>query len=264
MKDYKEINRQSWNNRTAVHIDSDFYNVPSFLKGATSLKSIELGMLGNIRGKRILHLQCHFGQDTISLARMGAHVTGVDLSDVAIDKARGLAKEAGVECTFIASDVYDLPAILKEDFDIVFTSYGVIGWLPDMNKWAGVIANFLRPKGQLVFVEFHPVVWMFDDDFNEIKYRYFNSGEIRESEEGTYADTEAHISQEYVMWNHGMSEVVNNLISHGMNIRQLDEYDYSPYPCFRGVVEVEKGKFRIEKMKDNIPMVYAILAEKTV
>lgn len=262
MKDYKEINRQSWNNRTEVHIDSEFYDVPAFLKGATSLKSIELGMLGDIKGKRILHLQCHFGQDSISLARMGAIVTGVDLSDVAIDKARGLAKEAGVDCNFIVSDVYDLPTILKEEFDIVFTTYGVVGWLPDMNKWAHVISTFLRPKGQLVFVEFHPVVWMFDDDFEEIKYSYFNTGEIHEDEEGTYADADAPISQEYVMWNHGMSEIVNNLIANGMSIHQLDEYDYSPYPCFRGIVEVEKGKYRIEKMKGNIPMVYAILAEK--
>ncbi len=232
MKDYKEINRLSWNNRTEIHVDSDFYDVPSFLAGKTSLKSIELERLGNLEGKKVLHLQCHFGQDSISLARMGAEVTAVDLSDVAIKKGTDLAKKAGVDVKFICCDVYSLPDHLEGQFDLVFTSYGVVGWLPDMDRWAWLISNYLKPQGQLVFVEFHPVVWMFDDDFEGIKYSYFNTGFIQETESGTYTDFDAGLTQDYVMWNHGMSEVLNALISNDIEIMALDEFDYSPYNLF--------------------------------
>lgn len=262
MKDYKEINRQSWNNRTEVHVDSDFYDVPAFLAGKSSLNSIELGMFGDLEGKKVLHLQCHFGQDSISLARLGAEVTAVDLSDVAIEKGKVLAEKAGQKVNFICSDVYDLPLHLDETFDVVFTSYGVIGWLPDMDQWAKLISNYLKPQGKFVFVEFHPAVWMFDDDFEGIKYSYFNTGHIQETESGTYTDFDASLTQDYIMWNHGMSEVVNALISNGISIDSLNEYDYSPYNCFKGTVEFEPGKFRIEKMGAKLPMVYAILGTK--
>ena len=178
--DYLEINRKSWNSRVDVHLKSDFYDVKGFLEGESSLNDIELGLLGDIKGKSILHLQCHFGQDTISLGRLGANVTGVDLSDKAIDNAKILAKKANVNATFICCDIYDLPTYLNEQFDIVFTSYGVIGWLPDMGKWAKIISNYLKPNGKFIFVEFHPILWVFDDDFKRIEYNYFNSGAIRE------------------------------------------------------------------------------------
>ncbi|MFT4779019.1 MAG: SAM-dependent methyltransferase [Flavobacteriales bacterium] len=262
MKDYKEINRQSWNNRTEIHVDSDFYDVEGFLAGKSSLNSIELEMLGNLEGKKVLHLQCHFGQDSISLARMGAQVTAVDLSDVAIEKGKTLAEKAGVDVRFICCDVYSLLEHLDDSFDLIFTTYGVVGWLPDMDRWAKLISNYLKPQGQLVFVEFHPAVWMFDDDFEGIKYSYFNTGFIQETESGTYTDFDNSLTQDYVMWNHGMSEVVNALISNGINIKSLDEFDYSPYNCFKGTVEFEPGKFRIEKMGGKLPMVYAILGEK--
>lgn len=260
--DYFEKNRLSWNNRVEAHIKSDFYDVEGFLKGNSSLKSIELSLLGDISGKKILHLQCHFGQDSISLARMGAQVTGVDLSDASIAAAESLAAAAGEEVRFICCDIYALPAYLEEDFDIVFTSYGVIGWLPDLGQWAGVISRFLKRGGTFVFVEFHPVVWMFDDDFQEVGYRYFNSGALVESENGTYADRDAPITQEYVCWNHGMGEVVNSLLQHNLIIKDLAEYDYSPYNCFRHTVEVEPDKFRISHLGDRIPMVFSILAQK--
>jgi len=262
MLDYFEKNRLSWNNRVEAHLKSDFYDLKGFLEGKSSLKSIELGLLGDISGKKILHLQCHFGQDSISLARMGAQVTGVDLSDASIAAAESLAAAAGEEVRFICCDIYALPAYLEEDFDIVFTSYGVIGWLPDLGQWAGVISRFLKPGGTFVFVEFHPVVWMFDDDFQEVGYRYFNSGALVESENGTYADRDAPIIQEYVCWNHGMGEVVNSLLQHNLIIKDLAEYDYSPYNCFRHTVEVEPDKFRIKKFGNKIPLVYSLVAEK--
>ena len=149
---YIEINRKAWNNRTDTHLNSEFYNQKGFLNGDTSLNEIELNLLGNIKGKSILHLQCHFGQDTISLERLGATVTGIDLSDKAIDSAKQIAKEIHSNANFICCDIYDLPNHLEKTFDMVFTSYGTIGWLPDLNKWAGIVSKFLKPKGQFIFV----------------------------------------------------------------------------------------------------------------
>jgi len=259
---YIEINRQSWNNRTETHLKSEFYDLDNFVKGKTSLNSIELDLLGDVKGKTILHLQCHFGQDTISLSRLGAEVTGIDLSDKAIQSAQQIAKDTHSNANFICCDIYDLPNHLDKQFDIVFTSYGTIGWLPDLDKWANIVSHYLKPNGQFVFVEFHPVVWMFDDNFEKIGYNYFNSGAIVESESGTYADKTAEISQENVMWNHGLSEVMNSLINNGLEINSLNEYDYSPYNCFNKTVEFEPNKYRIAHLQDKIPMVFSIVAKK--
>jgi ubiquinone/menaquinone biosynthesis C-methylase UbiE len=151
---------------------------------------------------------------------------------------------------------------LDKQFDVVFTSYGTIGWLPDLNKWANIIARFLKPNGRFVFVEFHPVVWMFDDGFKTIQYSYSNTGPIFETETGTYAEKDAPDKMEHVLWNHGIGEVVNSLIRHGMEILKLNELDYSPYNCFTETVEVSPGKFRIKHLDNKIPMVYSILATK--
>jgi ubiquinone/menaquinone biosynthesis C-methylase UbiE len=260
---YLDVNRTSWNARTSHHVSSEFYDVKGFLEGKTSLKSIELDLLGDVKGKSILHLQCHFGQDTISLARLGAHCTGVDLSDKAIEEAEKLAEKANVEASFICSDVYDLPNHLESQFDIVYTSYGVIGWLPDLDAWANVISKFLKPSGKLIVVEFHPVVWMFDDDFKAIKYSYFNKGEIVETETGTYAQKDADITNDFVIWNHSLSDVVNNLIKNGLQLNTLNEYDYSPYDCFNNTIEFESEKFRIQNLEEQLPMVFAIKATKS-
>jgi SAM-dependent methyltransferase len=259
---YLEINRKAWNNRVEAHLKSEFYDLENFLKGKSSLNDIELNLLGDINGKTILHLQCHFGQDTISLSRLGANVTGVDLSDNAIESAKQIAKETGSNTTFICCDIYDLPNQLDEQFDVVFTSYGTIGWLPDLDQWAKIISKFLKPNGQFVFVEFHPVVWMFDDNFENIGYRYFNSGAIIETNSGTYADKTADITIYDVSWNHGISEVLNSLIKNGLEIKSFDEFDYSPYNCFNKTVEFEPNKYRIEHFDNKIPMVYSITAIK--
>lgn len=257
---YIEINRNSWNNRTETHLNSSFYDVEGFLKGKSSLNEIELNLLGDIKGKKILHLQCHFGQDTLSLSRLGAEVTGVDLSDEAIKNARQLALKIESTAEFVCCDIYDLPHHLQGQFDIVYTSYGVIGWLPDMNKWAKVIATFLKPGGQFVFVEFHPVVWMFDDNFQHVMYNYFNAGAIVETESGTYANKAANITQSYVCWNHSLSEVMNSLLQNGLRIQQVEEFDYSPYACFLHTDEFQPNKYRIKHLDNKIPMVYAIVA----
>ena len=261
---YLDKNKDSWNRRTEYHLTSEFYDVKGFLEGKSSLKSIETELLGNIQGKSVLHLQCHFGQDTLSLARLGAEVTGVDLSDKAIENAVILANKTGLPATFICCDLYSLPQHLEAQFDIVFTSYGTIGWLPDLDKWAGIVSRYLKPGGKFVFVEFHPVVWMFDDNFEKVAYNYFNTGPILETESGTYADRNAPINQEYVCWNHPSSEVLTALLKSGLTLESFQEFDYSPYNCFRETVEFEPGKFRIKHLENRIPMVFALKVTKPI
>ncbi len=240
--DYLDINKNLWNRKTEIHYNSDFYDVASFIEGKDSLNPIELELLGDIEGKKVLHLQCHFGMDTISLARHGAIATGVDFSDKAIEKARQLNQCLGANATFVQSDVYQLPDVLDENFDIVFTSYGVVGWLPDMKKWAEVIHHFLKPGGELVLVEFHPVVWMFSYDFKRIEFNYMNSEPIIEELEGTYTDRGAKIKEKSVGWNHGLSAVIDSLIKAGLKITDFKEYNYSPYNCFNNTVKVGRSE----------------------
>lgn len=261
-KDYLDTNKTTWNQKVDYHMGSEFYNMEAFLNGQSSLNDIELHLLGDITGKKILHLQCHFGQDTISLSKMGAQATGMDLSDKAIAKARELATQLNTNTTFVCSDVYDLPNQLQGEFDIVFTSYGTIGWLPDLDKWANVIQHFLKPGGKFVFVEFHPIVWMFDNHFTKIEYSYFNTETIIETESGTYADKNAPLHNDSVSWNHPLTEVINSLIKNTLEINTFDEYDYSPYSCFNEVEEFAPNKFRIKHLDNKIPMIYAIVATK--
>lgn len=259
---YLEINRTAWNAKAAVHIDSAFYDMPGFLAGNTSLKNLELGLLGDVKGLRILHLQCHFGQDSLSLARMGAQVTGVDFSDVAVTKARSLAAELQMEARFIQCDVYSLKEHLDEAFDVVFTSYGTIGWLPDLRPWADIVQHFLKPGGQFVMVDFHPVVWMFDDHFTSVKHPYFNAGPIVEQIVGTYAERDAPISHEMVGWNHPVSDILQSLMDAGLRLTQFREWDHSPYACFDEIQEDQPGVFRVKHLQGKIPMIYGIVAGK--
>ena len=259
---YIEINKKTWNNKTEVHVNSAFYDNESFLKGKSTLNNIELQLLGEVTGKKILHLQCHFGQDSLSLARMGANVTGVDLSDKAIEKAKEMNNKLNLNTEFICCDLYDLPNHSKEQFDIIFTSYGTIGWLPDLDKWAKIISQFLKPNGKFIMAEFHPVVWMFDNDFKEVFYSYFNIEPIIEEETGTYADKNAPLEAKTITWNHPTSEVLNALISSGLQLNSFNEYDYSPYNCFNQTEEFEPNKFRIKHLENKIPMVFSIEATK--
>lgn len=261
-ENYLKLNRQTWNDKVDVHIASEFYENENFLNGKSTLNPIELELLGDISGKKILHLQCHFGQDTISFARLGAKATGVDLSDKAIERAQEFNAKLGLDTSFVCCDVYDAPNHIDEKFDIVFTSYGTIGWLPDLDKWAKVVSHFLKPGGQFIMADFHPVVWMYDDNFTEVLYNYFNVEPICEEETGTYADTKADITNKTISWNHPISEILNSLISSGLEINRFNEYDYSPYNCFSLTEEFEPRKFRIKHFENKIPMVYSIKATK--
>lgn len=262
MENYLDINRKLWNAKVDSHLKSDFYFVDEFLKGRTSLNSIELALLGDIKDKKTLHLQCHFGQDSISLSRLGAKVTGVDLSDKALEAAQDLAEKCGTDTQFVLSDIYDLPNVLHEKFDIVYTSYGVIGWLPDLEKWGSVIAHFLNPGGKLILVEFHPVVWMYDDDFTFVKYSYFNDQVISQISDGTYADRNAEIAEEEISWNHPTADILTGVLQANLEIRSFQEYNWSPYPCFRHTEEFEKGKYRLAPFGNKIPLVFSLVAQK--
>ncbi|MBW8687191.1 class I SAM-dependent methyltransferase [Chitinophaga sp. B61] len=240
---------------------SAFYDLAAFKAGKTSLNEIELEELGDVSGKKLLHLQCHFGMDTISWAKRGAETTGLDFSDKAIDAAKELAVEMGVNSQFVCSNVYDAGQHLSEKFDIVFTSYGTIGWLPDLNRWAAVIAERLKPGGVFYMVDFHPVVWMFDDTFSYFKYSYFNTGlPIEEENSGTYADRDADLRDKEYGWNHSLSDILNALIKAGLNIRLFNEHATSPYECFSNMVQTGPSSYQIAKMEDKLPMLYSIKA----
>jgi SAM-dependent methyltransferase len=259
---YFEANRDLWNQRTAVHKDSAFYDLDGFRSGKNMLTQIELNEVGNVKNKSLLHLQCHFGLDTMSWSRLGAKCTGVDLSDDAIKLAKEINEDLKLNTKFVCCNVYDLKNHLDEKFDIVFTSYGTIGWLPDLNKWADIVSHFLKPGGIFYMAEFHPVVWMFDDEFTHIKYYYDNRELIVMENMPTYTgDTNGIQGKEY-SWNHSLSEVLNALINAGLKIEMFNEHMFSPYPNFSKSVETEKGKWQIKGMEGKIPMVYSLKAIK--
>lgn len=268
---YFEANKQSWNKRTAVHKDSAFYDLASFKKGKSSLNKIELEELGSVKGKSLLHLQCHFGMDTMSWQREGAHCVGVDLSDEAIKLAKEINEELKLKAEFICANIYDLKSALKVSptgvdlegtFDIVFTSYGTIGWLPDLDKWAGIVAHFLKPGGIFYIADFHPVLWMMDESFEKIKYHYFNTDVITEEISGTYSDRDAPIKSIEHGWNHPFSEIFNALVKHGLQILQFNEFPYSPYNCFKNLEPGTDGMWRIRGMDEKMPVMYSIKAVK--
>lgn len=259
---YFEENKKSWNKRTAVHKDSAFYDLDSFKKGKSSLNRIELEELGDVKGKTLLHLQCHFGMDTMSWEREGAVVTGVDLSDEAISLAKEINNELNLTAEFICCNVYDLKQHLDKKFDIVFTSYGTIGWLPNLDKWADVVSHFLKPGGIFYIADFHPALWMMDDDFKYIRYSYFNAQVITEEISGSYSDRNAPIKSIEHSWNHPFTEIINSLLKYGLQITQFNEFPFSPYNCFNNMEQGSDGLWRIKGMNEKIPMMYSIKAVK--
>lgn len=257
-QEYFEANKVLWDSRVEGHLDTELYNMKDFMAGKSSLNQIELSELGDVKGKSLLHLQCHFGQDTLSWAREGARVTGMDISNEGINKAKELADELGIEAHFVACNIYDLPKHLESQFDIVFTSYGTIGWLPDMTKWAQIVNHFLKPGGVFYMAEFHPVVWMFDDNFEGLVLPYNNSGVLAFESNFSYAspDKLTETKKEF-SWNHGIGEVVSALASTGLRLEFLNEFDYSPYNVFPDMVKTEKG-YQIRGLDGLIPMVYSM------
>ena len=257
-------NRQAWDAYTGIHVNSEFYNLDSFLKGASSLNSTEKEEIGNINGKSLLHLQCHFGMDTISLERLGAKCTGVDISKESIDQAMRINRELKMTSKFMRSDIYELNEILSDTFDIVYTSYGVLFWLPDLDSWAKIIHDRLKPGGIFYIVEFHPFLDVIDEDFRFFKYPYFNQGEAEKFVgKGTYAERNADIITTTYGWMHSLSEVHTALGDNGLNVSFFHEFSYSHYNLFPEMNEYSPGKFVHKHLKGSIPYMYSIMARKT-
>ncbi|WP_205744001.1 class I SAM-dependent methyltransferase [Grimontia sedimenti] len=254
--DYLRLNKEAWDKRTAVHIESKFYDVEAFKQGKSSLNAIELEQVGNVEGKSLLHLQCHFGQDTLSWARLGAKVTGVDLSPAAIEQAQCLSRDLGLEARFIESDIYEFEESNTEQYDVVFTSYGVLCWLPDLSRWAKTVAGALKVGGEFHIIEFHT--------FNDLLYgySYFPSEEPDIEEEGTYTENCDGTTSTMATWPHPLSEVINALIQAGLRIDAFAEYPYSPYNCFEGLEYVEQKGYQLLHKGQQVPLLYAIKATK--
>jgi SAM-dependent methyltransferase len=267
--DYKEANLALWNEWAAIHAASEFYDVDGFKAGRTSLNPLEIGELGNVAGKTLLHLQCHFGLDSLSWARLGAKVTGVDFSDQAIGLARSLSQEIWVEADFVCADIYELPQVLSGAFDFVYTSYGVLTWLPDLGKWAAVIAHFLKPGGTFYLVEFHPFAQVFDEAETaadlRVHYPYFHSGEpLVFDVQGSYADRQAQVVQkvEYE-WDHSLGEILDSLIAAGLRVDFLHEFPFCVYSMFPSLmVKSSDGMWRLKEAEGMIPLMFSIKATK--
>jgi SAM-dependent methyltransferase len=259
-----ETNRILWDKKTAIHKDAEFYNLKGFLAGETSLKEIELSALKDrIKGKSVLHLQCHFGQDSLSLARLGAKVTGVDFSEVSIELGRSLNEELDLDVKFVVSDIYSLPENLSGQFDFIFTSYGVLTWLPDLDRWASVVSHFLKPGGTFYMAEFHPTLYMYDHDNQKIGYRYFDHTEpYEEVEEGTYADTNADIAQREYFWSHSLASVFQSLLKQKFHVVDFQEFDFSPYNCFPHMEETTPDRFVYGDLINRMPHVFSIEMRK--
>jgi len=258
-----EYNRESWNEKTALHVESDFYDVDGFKNGKSSLNQIELDEIGDLRGKKLLHLQCHFGMDTLSFAREGADVTGVDISDESIRVASELASDLSIPARFIRSNIYGIEEVLDEQFDIVYTSYGALNWLNDLDEWARLIRRYLKPGGVFYMVEFHPFIYTLDEDL-QIAEPYFKRQAIETEVEESYTDN-SQVSKKnlkHIEWHHSLSEVMNSLLKSGLQLELFNEFPYQVYNCFKNMSEIEKGKWVFDKYKDSIPYMYSIRAIK--
>lgn len=271
MDEYLRSNRALWNAWTPYHLKSAFYDVEGFKAGRhgrrPGLEALEIELVGDVRGKTLLHLQCHFGLDSIALARRGAIVTGVDFAPEAIKAARTLAAETGARATFVESDVYDLPKDLDGHFDVVFTSHGVLGWLPDLERWARVVAHFLAPGGRFHVIEAHPFALIFDDRRTEpelrLLYPYFHGPEpLREEREGSYAAPDAPMHSVEHTWLHTLADVIGSLIRAGLRIEAFTEYPYMAWPMFPWMEQRVDGAWQLPGGAGNIPLMFSLAASK--
>lgn len=265
MDNYYKNNQSLWNQKTAVHKDSEFYGLNDFKKGKSSLMPTEIQELGDVKGKTLLHLQCHFGMDSLSWARAGAKVTAVDFAEDAITLARSLNDELEQDVRFIQSNIYDLPNVLDEQFDIVFTSYGVLCWLGDLKAWAALINKYLKPGGTFYIVELHPALMMFEFNTGKlgIEYSYFfNNEPFEETVQGTYADMNADIRHKEYFWNHGMGETVTALLEQGLRLEFLHEFPFSHYGCFPNMTQKSENEWFMTGFENLVPLMYSIKAKK--
>jgi 2-polyprenyl-3-methyl-5-hydroxy-6-metoxy-1,4-benzoquinol methylase len=269
-KKYFDANKELWDGFAKLHYEqeSEGYNVKSFLEGQSTLKSYELKEVGNVKDKTLLHLQCHFGLDTLSWAREGAKVTGVDISSEGIRLAKLLAQKANLEANFIESNIYDLPKILNEQYDVVYTSIGVLCWLNDLKEWGKIIANLLKPGGFFYIAEIHPFSMVFDNETKDIKdlqvyFDYFHDPKPLEfTADGSYASTKKMEPKKEYEWAHSMSDVINSLIEAGLRIEFLNEYPFTVWQHFSFSERGSDGFYYLKNQKAEIPLLFTLKAVK--
>lgn len=269
MRESMELNRVRWDELVPIHARSTMYGVDRLKAGGITLNQIELDELGDVSGQSLLHLQCHFGLDTLSWSRLGAVVTGIDYSLPAIELARSLADETGIEARFIHTNVYDLPGVLDETFDVVFTSYGVLCWLPDIRGWAQIVSRYLKPGGTFYIVEGHPFNWVFETNQKktgiELTYSYFpgDSPEVFD-EPGTYADEDADVKNTVTHeWNHPIGEIVTALVESGLQIHFLHEHQVIPWKPWGILEEAGDGLYKLPDNVPSLPLLFSIGASRT-
>lgn len=260
-----ESNRKAWDIKTPIHVESDFYDLKTFEQTGSSLYSIEKNELTDVSNKKILHLQCHFGLDTLSLAKLGAECVGVDFSEISINKAKELGEKFSSNTTFINANVYDIESYLSYNyFDIIYCSYGAITWLPDLREWARILSSFLKPNGIFYIVDFHPLLIALNYlDNSEIQLSYYNNEKpIEKVRKGTYTNTNANIEVTEYTWNHSISEIVNSLIQNHFEIEYLNEFDFVPFNCFSNLIKNNDGNWQVKNHKGLYPLCFSIKARR--
>lgn len=261
MNVYTHINQATWNDWTLHHTDSEHHrDVVRFLAAGSSLRSIELAEVGDVTGKRLLHLQCNMGCDTLSWARRGAQVTGVDIAEAAVDRARSLATETGLPARFIAGDLYALPDVLDEQFDIVYTSYGVLWWLADLPRWAEIAARYVAPGGRFYIVDMHPSTNCLSTDDGDgrrltVTQSYTHT---RQPLQVLAGHDEAIVRT----WPYGLGEVVTNVIAAGLQLDYLHEFPQQFYRQFAALVQDDEGWWRWPKPENTLPLLFSLMATK--
>jgi SAM-dependent methyltransferase len=268
VNEYMEANRRHWDELVPIHEASSFYDVPSFRQGRSTLLPVEKREVGSVRGKTLLHLLCHFGLDTMSWSREGATVTGADFSHPAIATARLIALQQGIEARFIHCDLYDLEQHLGGSFDVVFMSYGVVNWLPDLKEWARIAARYTKPGGFVYLVDFHPLTTALDDrpDVNgmSLAYPYFGTGQPTPwSDDGSYADRLAHLDNRTTYeFTHDLGEIVTSLIDAGLYVEFLHEYPFAAYAKSPTMIRGDDGYYYPPADAPSFPYTFSIKATK--
>lgn len=265
MEENRPLNLDLWNEWTDINAQSALYRLEEFKHGENKLNQLEREEVGDVNGRSLLHFQCHFGMDTLSWARLGAQVTGVDFSDRAIQLARELSRETGIPGRFICCDLYDLPKHLEEQFDIIYTSYGVLTWLSDLTRWAGLIDRYLKPGGLFYIAEFHPFALMFDEDAPEprLLYPYFAKDVIVCPIQGSYSDKDAPMkTKESYEWQHTMGEIITVLCQAGLRIEFLHEHPFSVYQQLAFLQPNAEHNYALPPDMVDFPLMYSIRARK--